>query len=73
MRRRDKVLTYIPYLTGGLYFALITKIISEYNINFEYYREVWALVWAVLTAYSTVKLSEMIELWDTNNNEEEEE
>jgi hypothetical protein len=72
LRRRDRIKGTLPFLTGGLYFWLITLTFSKLNINFEGYKVFMVLLWVGLTILSTTKMEDMVDLFDRGNNEEDE-
>ena len=56
MRKRDKLKGYVPFLSAGMYYLVVQGIIDKFNIPVEKYAVVLVLLWAGLTAWSTLKV-----------------
>jgi hypothetical protein len=70
-RRRDKIITYVPFLVGFLYFAVISELLTTFDIDFEQYKIVVVLIWVGFTVCSSLAMGNLILLWDKNDNEED--
>lgn len=76
MRRRDKIKSYIPYISGGVHFLWLQWFIEKWSVNVEYNILPLTATWLLLTLGSTLVLDYGLKLFDKtykNSNEEEEE
>ena len=72
MRKRDKLKGYVPFLSAGMYYIVVQAAINKFSIPTEKYAIVLVLLWAGLTAWSTLKVDKLIDNWDKDGREEDE-
>lgn len=73
MRRRTKVKGYMPFIAAGLYGLVLKWVTESLGIPTEEYIVPIVLIWAVVVGWSVTKMDSIIDAWDTNNLEEENE
>tara|TARA_R110002153_G_C13312816_1_gene496485 strand:- start:1294 stop:1512 length:219 start_codon:yes stop_codon:yes gene_type:complete len=72
LRRKDKIVSYLPFLCGGMYYLVITKLIAVLEPSFAGWQVISVLTWAVATIASNEGMIKLVNMFDTGDNEEEE-
>lgn len=73
MRKKDRIKGYLPVITGGLYLWVLNIIADTLTISLSDYKIISVGLWVILTVLSCIVLEQGIDLFDSSNNNQNEE
>lgn len=73
MRKKDRIKGYLPVITGGLYLWVLNTIADTLAISLSDYKIISVGLWVILTVLSCIVLEQGIDLFDSSNNNQNEE